>query len=51
MNGEFQMREHAELVMMSVMMSVVLLDTAAALLGLVYVAVRRARRHSSQNSN
>jgi len=42
------MRERAELMMMAV----VLLDAAAVLVGLVYVAFRRARRHSSrQNSN
>jgi len=45
--GEFQMREHAELTMMGF----VLLDSAAALVGLVYVAVRLAIRHSRQNSH
>ena len=41
------MREHAELMMMGV----VLLDTAVALVGLVYAVVRRARRHGRQNSS
>lgn len=47
MKGEFQMRELAE----RVMMDVVLLDSAVAFVGLVYVAVRMALRHSRQNSN
>jgi hypothetical protein len=47
MKGEFQMRELAE----RMMMGVVLLDSAVAFVGLVYVAVRMALRHSRQNSN